>query len=112
MATLNDAKYACTVSSIWVCMIEGRFLVGGRGNTAWKRKSDAAVAFKHSEYWSWIVDGLKNSNPDQVEESKFHRWWKYGGQGKDLEEQAYKELIESGKLKYIEITPIPEWVNL
>ena len=43
MATINDAKYACTVPSIWVCMIEGRFLVGGRGNTAWKRKSDAAM---------------------------------------------------------------------
>ena len=112
MATLNDVKYACTVPSIWVCMIEGRFLVGGRGNTAWKRKSDAAVAFKHSEYWGWVVDGLKNNNPDQVEESRFGRYWKYGSKGKELEDQAYSELIETGKLKYVEITPVPEWANL
>lgn len=110
--TTNDIKYASTYPSIWVCMIEGRFLKGKGGAMAWARKNDAVTTFKHSEYWEWIVDGLKNSNPDQVEETRFHRWWKYGGKGKDLEEQTYKELIESGKVKYIEINPIPEWVNL
>jgi hypothetical protein len=108
----NDIKYASTYPSIWVCMIEGRFLKGKGGAMAWGRKNDAVTTFKHSEYWEWIVDGLKSSNPDQVEESRFHRWWKYGGKGKDLEDRAYKELIESGKVKYIEIEPVPEWTNL
>ena len=105
-------KYVSTYPSIWVCMIEGRFLKGKGGAMAWARKNDAVTTFKHSEYWEWIVDGLKNSNPDQVEESRFHRWWKYGGKGKELEDAAYEELLASGKVKYIEITPIPDWINL
>lgn len=110
--TTNDIKYVSTYPSIWVCMIEGRFLKGKGGAMAWARKNDAVTTFKHSEYWEWIVDGLKNSNPDQVEESRFHRWWKYGGKGKGLEKGAYEELLTSGKVKYIEINPIPEWVNI
>lgn len=110
--TTNDIKYVSTYPSIWVCMIEGRFLKGKGGAMAWARKNDAVTTFKHSEYWEWIVDGLKNSNPDQVEESRFHRWWKYGGKGKELENVAYEELLNTGKVKYIEINPIPEWVNI
>ena len=109
--TTNEMKYVCTVPSIWVCLIEGRFLVGAKGNTAWKRKSDAAVAFKHSDYWSWIVDGLKNKHPDMVEELKYGRWWRTN-EGKDLEEKAYRELLENGTVKYMEISPVPDWVNL
>ena len=108
----NDIKYASTYPSIWVCMIEGRFLKGKGGAMAWGRKNDAVTTFKHSEYWEWIVDGLKANNPDQVEESRFHRWWKYDGKGKELEKDAYEELLTSGKVKYVEIKPVPEWTNL
>ena len=108
--TTNDIKYASTYPSIWVCMIEGRFLKGKGGAMAWGRKNDAVTTFKHSDYWSWIVDELKNSNPDQVEETRFHRWWKYGGQGKELEDAAYKKLLEDGIVKYMEIKPVPDWV--
>ena len=110
MAT-NDIKYASTYSSIWVCMIEGRFLKGKGGAMAWARKNDAVTTFKHSEYWSWIVDELKDSHPDMVEELKYGRWWRTNA-GKDLEEKAYRELLERGTVKYVEIKPIPDWVNL
>lgn len=112
---LNDIKYASTYSSIWVCMIEGRFLKGKGGAMAWGRKNDAVTTFKHSEYWGWILDDLKKNNPDLVEES--YRgyycgtgWWKDRKKGQELEKAAYDELINTGKVKYIEISPIPEWV--
>ena len=109
----NDIKYSSTYPSIWVCMIEGRFLKGKGGAMAWARKNDAVTTFKHSEYWEWIVDGLKTNNPDQVEETRYgSRWWKYGGKGKELENVAYEELLTSGKVKYVEIKPVPEWTNL
>lgn len=115
--TVNDIKYASTYSSIWVCMIEGRFLKGKGGAMAWARKNDAVTTFKHSEYWEWIVDELKTNNPDLVEESyrgyyRGTRWWKNSKAGNELEKAAYEELLTSGKVKYIEITPVPEWMNL
>lgn len=110
MATLNDVKYASTTSSIWVCMIEGRFFANK--HAAWKRKSDAVLAFKNSEYWSWIVDGLKIDNADQVEETRYGRYWKSRIGGKEIEDKKYQELLDNGTVKYIEITPVPEWTNL
>lgn len=109
--TANDIKYASTYPSIWVCMVEGRFLKGKGGACAWARKNDAVTTFKHSEYWEWIVDGLKDNHPDMVEELKYGRWWRTNA-GKDLEEKTYRELLERGKVKYVEIKPIPDWVNL
>jgi hypothetical protein len=91
-------------------MIEGRFLASK--HAAWKRKSDAVLAFKNSEYWSWIVDGLKNNNLDQVEETRYGRYWKYKSRGKEIEDKKYQELLDNETVKYIEITPIPEWTNL
>ena len=109
----NDIKYASTYPSIWVCMIEGRFLKGKGGAMAWGRKNDAVTTFKHSEYWEWIVDGLKVNNPNLTEEGYRGRcWWKDRKTGAALEKQAYEELLASGKVKYIEIEPIPEWVNI
>lgn len=109
--TENDIKYASTYPSIWVCMIEGRFLKGKGGAMAWARKNDAVTTFKHSEYWEWVVDGLKTNNPGLIQESRYGRYW-VNTKGPELEKQAYEELLTSGKVKYIEITPIPEWVNL
>lgn len=107
----NDIKYASTYPSIWVCMIEGRFLKGKSGAMAWRRKNDAVTTFKCSEYWECIVDDLKNTNPNLVEESKYGRWW-INKKGQELEKVAYEELLTSGKVKYIEITPTPEWANI
>lgn len=108
----NDIKYASTYPSIWVCMIEGRFLKGKSGAMAWGRKNDVVTTFKCSEYWGWIVDDLKNTNPDLVEDTKYGRWWTDRKKGRELEKAAYEELITTGKVKYIEITPTPEWVNI
>lgn len=107
----NDIKYASTYPSIWVCMIEGRFLKGKGGAMAWGRKNDAVTTFKHSEYWERIVDGLKTNNPELIQESKYGHYW-VNTKGSELEKQAYEELLTSGKVKYIEITPAPDWINI
>jgi hypothetical protein len=101
---------SCTTSSIWVCMINNRFLVA-KGHTAWKRKSDVVNAFKHSEYWKDVVEDLKNKHPEQCENVyKNYTWWKYGGDGAKLEQEAYNKLLENKIVKYIEISPVPDWV--
>lgn len=111
--TINDIKYASTYSSIWVCMIEGRFLKGKGGAMAWGRKNDAVTTFKHSEYWKWIVDELKKNNPNLVDDVyRGLHWWKNREKGAELEKTAYEELLTSGKVKYIEISPVPEWVKM
>ena len=77
---------------------------------AWARKNDAVTTFKHSEYWEWIVDGLKASNPNLTEDIyRGHRWWKDSKKGKELEDQAYNKLIEDKVVKFIEISPVPNW---
>ena len=101
---------SCTTSSIWVCMINNRFLVA-KGHTAWKRKSDAVKAFKYSEYWKDVVEDLKNKHPEEVETwYKNYTSWKYGGKGEQLEQEAYNKLLEDKVVKYIEISPVPDWV--
>lgn len=92
-------------------MIDGEFLVA-KGHAAWRRKSDAALAFKNSIYWKDIVDELKKNNPNLVEDigyRNFH-WWKDSKKGKELEDAKYAELLESGKVNYYEIEPVPSWV--
>ena len=107
---INDLVYSCTSSSIWVCMIEGRFLVAN-GHTAWKRKSDAVKAFKNSDYWAQLVDDLKQKNPNLIEEGYRHSiWWKDSKVGKELENNIYVELLKTQRVKYIEITPVPDWI--
>ena len=109
--TIADVKFVSTISSIWICTIHGRFLA--TKHAAWKRKSDAVLAFKHSEYWGWIVDELKNNNPDKVAEGyRGDLYWKHSEEGQELENQAYKDLIDKGIVKFIEIKPIPEWANI
>lgn len=109
----NDIKCASTYSSIWVCMIEGRFLKGKGGAMAWARKNYAVTTFKNSDYWDWITKGLKENNPNLIETGyRGSLWWKNRKTCEALEKQAYEELLTSGKVKYIEITPIPEWINI
>ena len=101
---------SCTTSSIWVCMINNRFLVA-KGHTAWKRKSDAVKAFKYSEYWKDVVEDLKNKHPELCEIGyRNHTWWKSSSDGAKLEQEAYNKLLENKVVKYIEISPVPDWV--
>lgn len=108
--TTNDIKYTSTYPSIWVCMIEGRFLKGKGGAMAWARKNDAVTTFKHSDCWKLIVDELMSNNPELIQESRYGNYW-INQKGVELEKAAYEELLTSGKVKYIEITPVPGWVN-
>lgn len=91
-------------------MIDGEFLVA-KGHAAWRRKSDAVLAFKNSIYWGDIVDELYNEHPDMVYEGyRSTRWWNDNKKGKELEDAKYAELLESGKVNYYEIEPVPSWV--
>ena len=101
---------SCTTKSIWVCMIDGEFLVA-KGHTAWRRKSDAVLAFKNSIYWEDVVEALYNEHPDMIYEGyRSRRWWNDSKKGKELEDAKYTELLESGKVHYYEIEPVPSWV--
>ena len=104
------SKSNCTTKSIWVCMINGEFLVA-KGHAAWRRKSDAVLAFKNSIYWEDIVDELMQKNPDLLFQGYRGRvYWDDSRKGKELEDAKYAELLESGKVKYYEIEPVPSWV--
>jgi hypothetical protein len=92
----------CTTAKFWVCMVEGRVLVSRRGNCAFTRKSSAAQAFLNSEYWYFVEDKERvKLNID------FDEWeTNYKNESK----RVYKELLESGIVKYIEVFPVPSWV--
>lgn len=115
--TIEDAKNACTVSTIWVCMIDGRFLVSQKGKAGFKRKADAALAFKHSEYWLELVEKLKKDNKELCNISKWGltqentvMWWN-DNRGKELEDALYEKLLTDKVVKYYEIEPVPDWVG-
>ena len=109
---VNDIKYASTYPSIWVCLIDGRYLKGKGGAMAWGRKNDAVTTFKHSEYWSWIVDGLKEANRDFVSEGyRGGLYWNDRRKGQELEKAAYEKLLADKVVKFYEIEPIPDWVG-
>lgn len=111
--TLRDNLYKCTQSSMWVCMIEGRFLVSKQGKVGFKCKRDAALAFKNSEYWEYIVGDLKVFHKDKSSASAISgRYWNSNKVGKEIEDKKYKELLEQGIVKYYEINQVPGWVNL
>lgn len=104
---ISDSMHSCTSSSIWVCMIEGRFLVA-KGHTAWKGKSDAVKAFKNSKYWAQFVNDLKQKNHQLLKEGSMS--WKDNIVGKELENDIYNELLKTKTVKYIEIAPVPNWI--
>ena len=51
-----------------------------------------------------------SNNPELIQESRYGNYW-INQKGVELEKAAYEELLTSGKVKYIEITPVPEWTN-
>lgn len=116
--TIDDAKNACTVSTIWVCMIDGKFLVSQKGKAGFKRKADAALAFKHSDYWGELVDKLKEDNKDMCTISKWGlsqehttMWWTDRKKGAELEDALYEKLLTDRVVKFYEIEPVPDWVG-
>jgi hypothetical protein len=91
-------------------MIDGKFLVA-KGHGAWKRKSDAVLAFKNSDCWKHLEEELKDLHPDEVEHwGRGHRTWKYGGRGKLLTDALYEKLLADGTVSYFEIKPAPGWI--
>lgn len=112
--TLRDNLYKCTSNSFWVCLIEGRFLVSKRGRVGFTRKSDAALAFKNSDYWDFIVRTLKTTHKDQAYKSQWgESWcWNNNKEGKLIEDNKYKELLKNGTIVYSEIKRIPDWANI
>lgn len=113
--TLRDNLYTSSTNSIWVCLIEGRFLVSKRGTTAWQRKSDSISAFKHSDYWRYIVCDLKLQHPDLISQSSScggKKWWLDRKRGEQIEKEKFNELMKDGIIQFIEIKPVPNWVNI
>lgn len=112
MLDLRDALYKCTTNKTWVCLIEGRMLVGSgshsSGKSAWSRKCDAARVFKESAYWRYIKYGLKKKYKGEIPENDFY----YNrGCAKKILDEEYKKLLSTGVVKYIELTPVPEMLN-
>lgn len=94
-----------TVESAWFCMIEGRFLVGkgthSKGKVAFARKADCAQVFKLSSYWNAYKIEHKADYPDVTESE-----WKYDyPKARAAEKDMYKKLLESGKVKFLELIP-------
>ena len=110
--TLRDCLYESTTSKVWICLIEGRILVGNGSRSykksAWLRKADVAQVFKHSKYWKHIKIGLKTKYPNIPETE-------WIGQGyvkaKWIMKNEYNRLLNEGVVQYIEITPTPQWFN-
>lgn len=111
--TLRDNLYTSSTNAIWVCLIEGRFLVSKRGTAAWQRKSDSIHAFKHSDYWRYIIRDLKSQHPDLISrDNRNNEWWNNRKQGEQIEKEKFDEFIKDGVIQFIEIKPVPDWVNI
>ena len=90
--SLRDNLYIDTTSSIWVCLVEGRYLISNstRQRTSWKRRCNAVAAFKNSNYWKFIC---RNKTVQEIED-------------------IYNDYLETGMVKFIEIKPIPVWADI
>lgn len=93
-----------TVDSFWVCMIEGRFLVGkgvhSKGKVGYSRKADCAQVFKLSKYWQDYLNEHRKDYPDITD----REWdWDYP-KARAAKKEIYKKLLESGTVKYINFT--------
>jgi hypothetical protein len=88
--SLRDNLYICSTNSIWVCLIEGRYLVSKYGKTSWRRRCDAINTFKRSDYWKYICI---NKSAQEIED-------------------IYNDFIEKGLIKFIELKPVPKWADI
>jgi hypothetical protein len=69
------------VPSIWICMINDKFL-SVDGQTGCDTEEGIIELFKKSEYWKYMISTLDSA-----------------------EEILYKKLLEEKTVKYFEITP-------
>lgn len=99
---LRDNLYMCTRSSMWVCMVEGRFLTSRMGIVGFTSKQGAVMAFKESYYWRYIKNDLHRQYTQLMSTKE---WLK-------IENDKYKELLDSKIVQFIEITKVPEWANI
>lgn len=112
---LTEAKNNSTISSMWVCMVDGKFLKSKQGKVGFVNKKDAVLAFKCSDYWKQIVQNIKN---ELIEMCHYYNksctkiGWNDKKQGKTIEDEKYNDMLANGCIKYIEITPVPDWINL
>jgi hypothetical protein len=102
---LRDALYKTTTDTCWICMIEGRMMVGRgsrtKGQVAWARKCDLAQVFKLSDYWLTYLRMHRADYPDITD----REWdWDYPVAQK-AKKKIYKELLKSGQVKYFEVKP-------
>lgn len=102
---LRDALYKSTTDTCWICMIEGRMMVGSgtrtKGQVAWARKCDLAQVFKLTEYWRLYLRSHRSDFPEISD----REWdWDYPNAQK-AKKKIYKELLKSGQVKYLEVKP-------
>ena len=108
----RNAIYKCTTNHFWVCLIDGRVMVGrgtkAGGKCAWRRKCDCVQAFKNCEFWNAIKSSIKNLHPEIDE-------WKFEGRGsgevRKLYEEAFNDLLMEGIVKFIEVSKVPDWLE-
>lgn len=85
MKTIVHNKADIMVPSIWICMINDKFL-SVDGQTGCDTEEGIIELFKKSEYWKYMIYTL-----DSSEDS--------------AKEILYKKLLEEKTVKYFEITP-------
>lgn len=108
---IRNSIYKCTTGSFWVCLIDGRVMVGrgshASGKCAWRRKCDCVQAFKNSHFWLTIKSSLRNQHPEIPN-------WQWVGRGsgeaKKLYDEAYVNLLMDGTIKFIEVSKTPDWL--
>lgn len=102
---LRDALYKSTTDTCWICMIEGRMMVGqgarSKGQVAWARKCDLAQVFKYSNYWRTYVRLHRGEFPEITD----HEWDLDYPKAVKVKKKLYKDLLKSGQVKYFEVKP-------
>lgn len=102
--TLRDNLYKSITNSMWVCLIEGRIMVGNGvrsyNKCAFTTKAAAALVFKNTPYWRYIAYSIEKEHPNT-----------YGKELNKILDKEYKRLLKEGIVKYLQVSPIPDWVN-
>lgn len=103
--TQRDALYKSTTDCCWICMIEGRMMVGRgtrtKGQVAWARKCDLAQVFKLSDYWLTYVRLHRGEFPEISD----REWGANYPNAQKAKKKLYNELLKSGQVKYLEVKP-------
>ena len=76
------------------------------------RKSDAALAFKYSEYWEFIKYCTQRDHLELFNDINGYLICKDCEVYRKILDDKYKDLLNTGVVKFIEIKPVPEWFNI